>query len=134
MKVEIINPNKPGKNKEPQNDRALLRYLKFMFWMGYLPINWINPEEPDCQDVLFEVSFSKSSIIFILDFLISTIIVPYFYIWHRLNMKKDFDLNQLLDPNYYVMVFGSMTSAICQLTFVISPVSFCWIFVVIGKI
>ena len=132
MKVEILHPDKRNKRTGNDHDRALLRYLKIMYWMGYLPINWTNPDQPDTQDVFFEVSFLKSAVIFLWNLLESSIIIPYLYFWHRINMSKDFDMSKLLSPSYYVTVFGSSTSAVCQLIFVISPISFCWIFVKLG--
>ena len=135
--VSVVSPhlNKAEKHSDVQNVK-LLRHLKIMFYLGYLPIEWT--EETDSAEILisgFKNSRTKSALIAILDILIATLVVTYIPVWHLLNVGSSFDLKLLATTDYYVQVFnGTMTDAFTQLMYLAFPTLVWWIYVKIGNI
>ena len=112
---------------------SLLKYLKCMFWMGYLPFEWLDPESHEFANVNFRASWYKTLLILVADLLIGSLVILYFPIWHLLNMGNDFDMKRLLDLEYYKYVFGSTTSAFCNLQFISMPLLGFWSYAAMGK-
>ena len=138
MKINVIdNDLEPIQNcfgtKENQDDMSLRKYLKFMYWIGYLPFEWIDTESHEFTNVKFRASWYKTAFILLADLLIVSLIFIYFPVWHLLNIGKDFDLKLLLDLGYYEAVFGTTTSAFCNLQFLTFPALTFWIYVNMGK-
>ena len=138
MKVNVIETDiQPMYNysatKINQGNMKLLKYLRLMYWMGFLPFEWIDPESPEFQNVKFRVSGCKTILILLADLLIGSLVILYFPIWHMLNMGKDFEMNLLLDPEYYKKVFGSTTSAFCNLQFLTMPLFAFWAYAAMGN-
>ena len=125
---DVLNAQKFA-SKNPQGNASLAKYLKLMYWMGYLPLEWIDEE---ISQATFRVSNCKTVWILIADFIIGSSIMIYFPIWHRLNMGEEFDLKQLLNPDYFKNVFGSTTIAFCNLQFLTMPLMGFWTYALLG--
>jgi hypothetical protein len=109
------------------------KFLKVMSWLGYLPISWVKPNDPEYEETKFKISLKKSLLIALIDVAIALLVVAYLPFWHLLNMEPGFDLFLLLKPEYYSRIFhGSSTSTLSYFTFIFYPVFFWWIYVKVG--
>jgi len=109
----------------------MLGFLKVMYFTGYLPIRWTD--QKDGEQECFEISWLKTILLIVFDFLMAMIIPAYVCLWHWLNIAG-FEINQLFSVKYY-MEFndGSFTTTICQLVYVTYPFFIFWIYGIIGK-
>ena len=112
---------------------SLLKYLRCMYWIGLLPFEWIDSESKEFNNEKFRASGYKTVLILFADFLLVSLVFVYFPIWHLLNIGKEFDFKLLLDQEYFKTVFGTTTSAFCNLQFLTFPALTFWIIVVMGK-
>jgi hypothetical protein len=113
-----------------ENDDRMLSFLRMMYYVGFLPINWITTDETDLK---LEMSTLKSIVMLIFDILVASMIPAYFFIWHWLNIEG-FKFTQLLDLNYYISLNeGFVTTALCQLVYIAFPVTTFWVYCWIGK-
>ena len=138
MKINFIdNDVEPIQNyfttKNNQGNMSLLKYLRCMYWIGFLPFEWIDSESQAFNNIKFRVSGCKTLLILLTDLLLVSLVFVYFPIWHWLNFGNEFDLKLLLDQDYYRAVFVTTTSAFCNLQFLTFPALTFWIFVVMGK-
>ena len=133
MNYKVRSLERPCKLFSKMENLKLLKYLKIMYYFGYLPIYWIKPVNSNYVENKFKVTWGKSLMITFLDIFIALTVVAYFPVWHILNMGPNFDLNLLTKPEYYSRIFqGSSTSALTNLGFMSYPVFSWWIFVKIG--
>jgi len=118
--------------KLKEEPSSLLQFVKLMYFLGYLPIKWtkqINGEKRQ-----FEISWPRTILVIILDFLMALIIPAYGWLWHWLNFDN-FDLGRLLTVNYYLELNdGNVTTALCQLAYIAFPSSIFWVFGTVGKV
>jgi hypothetical protein len=84
----------------------LLKYLKIMYYLGYLPVSWITQATGSSfMENKFEVNLSNSIKMACFDIMIASVIVAYLPVWHLLNMGPSFDLAVLAKPDYYISIF-----------------------------
>ena len=118
------------KEEEPS---SLRQFLRMMYFFGFLPINWMDHHR-EGEQCMFEISRTKTILLFILDFFLASIIPAYTCVWHWLNIDG-FDLRQLLTVKYYLdLNGGNATNTLCQLVYVVFPSCVFWIFITVGKI
>ena len=138
MKINVVNTDvQPIQNNfktiSNEGNMSLLKYLKFMYWMGYLPFEWIDPDSQEFDNVKFRVCGYKTLLMLFVDFLKGSLVIIYYPTWHWLNIGKDFDMKLLLDVEYYKAVFGSTTNAFCNLQFLSIPLFCFWAYAAMGK-
>ena len=111
----------------------MIKWLKIMSCLGYLPISWINPNDPEYAERKFKISLRKSLTIACVDIVVGLLVVAYVPVWHLLNIGPDFDFHLLLKADYYNhIVQGSRTSALTYFSFTLYPAFCWWIFVKVG--
>ena len=119
-------------NRWTDEPSPFLRFLKVMYYAGYLPFNWTGDKDSD--QVRFEISLPKTILVIFFDFFMAMFIPAHAFLWHWLNISG-FDLTQLLSPKYYVECNdGSVTTSICQLVYVSYPFFIFWIHGFVGKL
>ena len=117
----------------PPKNLNLLTYLKVMYVLGYLPISWENSKDCYNNGNFFKNSTIKSCIMLIFDFALALNCVTFYYMWHFLNMDKEFDLSSIWTLNYYVGIYdGVVTTALSQLCFCMFPTMVFWIYTFMG--
>lgn len=122
------------KQMSPKNIK-LVRLLKGMYFLGYLPITWKSVQDPDQNDIFFKNSTIKSMLIIILDVIIAMSVFVFFYVWHLINMGKDFDISQIWTLNYIVGIYdGRVTTALSQFFFILFPALLFGLYTFIGKV
>ena len=84
-----------GRKLEMINSK-MISFLKVMYYFGYLPFTWTTIDDPQYDEVKFEISNCKTILMLTYDFIIGLLVLFYFYLWHWLNLGKDFDMTLLL--------------------------------------
>jgi hypothetical protein len=116
-----------------ETNYQMLKCLKIMYHLGYLPISWIKSDEPDYVAKKFKISLRKSLMIACIDIFIALIVIAYVPVWHLLNMGSSFDFTTLLQSDYYTFILqGSLTSAFSYFSFIFYPSLCWWIYIKIG--
>ena len=111
---------------------SLLRFLKVMYFSGFLPINWTRCDLNDEQD-RFEISWLKTILIIILDFFVALINPAYvfFGFWYSID---GFNVSQLLTSEFYLEVNdGYITTTLCRLVYAAYCFCIFWIYGTVGK-
>ena len=111
----------------------MIKCLKIMSCLGYLPISWIKPDHPEYAEKKFKITLRKSLAIACFDIVIALIVVAFVPFWHLLNVGPDFDFHLLLKPDYYSHIMqGSSTSTLSYFSFIFYPSFFWWIYIKVG--
>ena len=119
----------------PPKNLKLLRYLKVMYFLGYLPISWKTSKDPCDDEKFFQNSTVKSFVMFFIDSALAMNFLVLYYIWHLLNMGKDFDLSLIWTPKYIVGIYdGVVTTALSQLFYFMFPNMIFWMYTYFGKL
>ena len=79
-----------GRKLEMINSK-MISFLKVMYYFGYLPFTWTSIDDPQYDEVKFEISNVKTFLMLILDLALGLLVPFYFILWHWLNLGKDFD-------------------------------------------
>jgi hypothetical protein len=134
MRLNVVHSSGhiPVNNSVTENE-GLLRFIKLLFHLGYLPITWTKLEDPNSSEAKFKISFWKSILIVLVDIFIVLIAIAYIPVWHILNASPSFDLSLILKTDYYIRVFeGTMTTVLTELFFILYPSICWWIFAAVG--
>ena len=120
------------KNLTLESSSSLLRFLKVMYFFGFLPFNWTKWIS-DEQQIRFKISRLKTLLVFFIDLLGAALIPTFIFVWYMLNIDG-FDSGRLLTLKHYLDVNeGSATTALCQLTYIIYPCCIFWIYGAVGN-
>jgi hypothetical protein len=112
----------------------LFKHLRVMYFMGYLPISWRHSEDPNCNEGFFKNSRIKSALMFLFDVAVSINTFAFFYVWHLLNMDKDFDSSSIFKLSYLLGVYdGVVTTALTQFLYMFLPTSMFWLYTFMGE-
>ena len=124
----------PLPKEMPLKNLQLMRYLKMMYFLGYLPISWETSTDLYNNGNFFKNSTIKSCVMLIFDSLMGLSFITLYYVWHLLNMDKDFDLSLIWTPKYIIGVYnGVVTSALSQLFYCFFPSMVFWIYTFLGN-
>ena len=111
----------------------MIRYLKVMYYLGFLPVQWNNGEDPEVGDLKFKISKAKIVLILIFDFILALFSPIYFFLWHWINIDG-FDMSLMFAPSYYTeLSTGSVTTSLTKLSSIVLASSMFWIFASFGK-
>ena len=121
-------------NQMGPKNLGLMRHLKLMYYMRFLPVTWKNNQDHDNNEIFFENSTIKSVLLLSFDFIVAMNVFVYFYVWHLVNMGKDFDIRCIWTATYIVGVYnGHVTTALSQLFFILFPVFLFWLNTYLGE-
>ena len=124
--VKILDKN------YPEGSSSLLKFVKLMYFTGFLPIkwtdNWINGEKHR-----FQISWPKTMLLIALDFLAAISVPAYIFLWHWL-ITEGFNVRQFFTLKYYLDISdGIITTFLCQLVYFAFPSYAFWIYGTVGK-
>ena len=130
----MVSKVTPLPRKMSPENLKLFRYLKLMYFLGYLPITWKISKDPNFNENFFNNSKIISILIMAFDFGVASTIVILYYVWHLRYMGKDFDLNLIWTPGYVVDVYdGVVTNVVSQLFCALFPSTLFWIYTYLGE-
>ena len=71
---------------------------------------------------------------FLFDVAVSINTFAFFYVWHKLNMDKDFDSSSIFKLSYLLEVYdGVVTTALTQFLYMFLPTSMFWLYTFMGE-
>ena len=118
------------------------KWLKVMYYFGYLPFHWNKAaadgdaiaDSESVDQTKFRISRAKTIIILVFDFLLAFLAPMYFVFWHWINID-DFEFSQMFRASYFVQLNGgTVTTALTQLTAIVITSCMFWIFAAFGKL